>query len=150
MNVFTVIEPGPFTTIQDIGRFHYGRFGIAAVGAMDSFSFRVGNILLGNSEHAAALEATVLGPKLMALRDTAIAITGGDLGFTVNGKSAPMWEVTGIKKGDLIASKGLRKGCRAYIALLGGVDVPDVMGSKSTSISYRIGGIEGRALRKGD
>jgi len=153
LGVFKVIEPGLLSTIQDIGRFNYRRFGIPGGGPMDDFSFRIGNILVGNGEYEAALEVTALGPTMMALEDTAIAITGGDLGFTVNKKPLPMWEVIGIKKGDLlIASKILRprKGCRAYISVVGGIDVPIVMGSKSTSVPYHIGGIDGRALVAGD
>jgi antagonist of KipI len=151
--VFRVIEPGLLSTIQDIGRFNYRRFGIPAGGPMDDFSFRIGNILVGNDEYEAALEVTVSGPTMMALEDTAIAITGGDLCFTIGKKPVPMWEVIEIRKGDLLtASKVLRplKGCRAYISVAGGIDVPMVMGSKSTSVPYHIGGIDGRALAKGD
>lgn len=148
--MFKVIEPGLFSTIQDIGRFHYRKFGVGAGGPMDIFSFRIGNILVGNKNDESSLEVTVFGPKLMALEDTAIAITGGDLGFTINDKYAPMWEAIKLDKGDLLGFKGLRKGCRAYISIFGGIDVPKVMGSQSYSSRYRIGGIGGRPLIKGD
>ena len=150
MQLFEVMLPGLFTTVQDLGRFRCRKFGLPAAGPMDSFSYRVGNILVGNREDDAALETTVLGPKLKVLGEAAIAITGGDIGFTINDEPAPMWTVLRVKAGDVLKSKGPRNGCRAYICVSGGIDVPSVMGSKSTHVLYHIGGIEGRALKKGD
>jgi len=106
--------------------------------------------LLDNDEYAAGLECTLLGPKSKFLNDTLIAITGGDLAPLLNGYPLPMWEVIPVQKGDILSWRGMRNGCRAYLSVAGGIDVPVVLGSKSTYLRSRIGGLEGRALRTGD
>ncbi|MCK4402285.1 MAG: biotin-dependent carboxyltransferase [Dehalococcoidia bacterium] len=148
--VFEVLWPGPLATIQDLGRFGYQQYGVPVSGAMDGLALRIANRLLDNDECAAGLECTLLGPKLKFLNDTPIAITGGDLAPLLNNHPLPMWEVVQVQKGDILSWRGMRNGCRAYLSVAGGIDIPVVLGSKSTYLRSRIGGLEGRALRTGD
>jgi len=124
--------------------------GVPPSGALDLFSLRVGNLLVGNEEGEAGLETAIMGLKLKAKREVVIAITGGDLFPTLNGESLEMWRSHLLVEGDILAFKGVRQGCRAYLCIRGGVAVPKVMGSKSTFLFGRFGGFEGRALKKGD
>jgi len=150
IKVFEVIQPGPLTTIQDLGRFGYQQFGVPTSGALDNYAFRVGNLLVGNAEGAASLEITLPGCQLRALRETRIAITGADLAATINGGPAPAWESLSLKRGDVLSFPRLNGGCRAYLAVAGGIAVPQVMRSTSTYTKAGIGGFGGRPLRKGD
>jgi len=150
MEMFEVLQPGLYTTIQDQGRFGYLQFGIPPCGVVDAFAYRISNLLVGNEGDEAVLEATVLGPVLNVLEDGVIAITGGDLSPCLNDASLPMWESVPVKRGDKLSFKGPKKGCRAYLAVGGGIDVPPIMGSRSTYVAGKIGGIEGRPLAKGD
>ncbi len=145
-----ILAPGPLTTVQDRGRFGFGQYGVPPSGALDSFSLRVGNLLVGNKEHEASLEITVIGPKIVALIDTLIAITGADLQPNVNETPLEMWRSHLLKKGDVLSFKGPRSGCRTYLAIGGGISVQNIMGSKSTNLAAQFGGLEGRPLRKGD
>jgi len=148
--VFEVLEPGILTTIQDLGRYGFSQFGIPPSGALDALSLRVGNLLVGNKEEEASLEITVMGLKLKAAREVVIAITGGDLSPNLNGEPLDMWRTHILVEGDIITFKKLRAGCRSYLVVSGGFVVPKIMGSRSTYLSGRFGGIEGRALRRGD
>lgn len=150
VEVFEVLEPGILTTIQDLGRYGFSQFGVPPSGVLDHFSFRVGNLLAGNGDEEACLEITLMGLRLKALREIVIAITGGDLSPTLNGEPLEMWRTHLLVEGDVIAFKSLRAGCRAYLAIQGGFAVPQIMKSKSTYLSGKFGGLEGRALRKGD
>lgn len=150
IKVFEVIQPGPLTTVQDLGRSGYQQFGVPTSGALDSYAFRVGNLLVGNAEGAASLEITLLGCQLRALRETMIAITGADLAATVNGEITSTWESRLLKRGDVLSFPRLNSGCRAYLAVAGGIAVPPVMQSASTYTRAGIGGFGGRPLRKGD
>ncbi len=145
-----IVIPGPLTTVQDRGRFGLGQYGVPPSGAADPFSLRVGNLLVGNAENEACLEITLLGPTIIALTDTAIAVTGADLQPTVNEKPLQMWRSHLLREGDTLSFKGPRSGCRAYLAVGGGISVPVIMGSRSTNLAARFGGLEGRPLRKGD
>ena len=145
-----ILAPGPLTTVQDRGRFGFGRYGVPPSGAADPFSLRVGNLLVGNPEDAACLEITVIGPKILALTDTVIAITGADLQPAINEKPLEMWCSHLLGKGETLSFKGPRSGCRAYLSLGGGISVPDIMLSKSTNLAAGFGGLEGRPLKKGD
>ncbi len=147
---FEVLEPGILTTVQDGGRFGFSQFGVPPSGALDPFSFRVANLLVFNHRNEACLETTLMGLKLKALHEFPIAIAGGDLGPTLNGEPLEMWRTHLLIEGDIIAFKKVRTGCRAYLAIHGGILVPQVMGSRSTSLSGKFGGLEGRPLRKGD
>jgi antagonist of KipI len=147
---FSVINPGTFTTFQDGGRQGYLSFGIPESGAMDSFAYTVGNLLVGNKENVAALEITISGCQLRALRDLAIAITGADLGPTIQKKPVKMWRTLQIKEGEVIHFSSIKNGCRAYLTVAGGFRINAVLGSASTYVRAGIGGLEGRTIKKGD
>jgi biotin-dependent carboxylase-like uncharacterized protein len=110
----------------------------------------VGNILLKNGENAAALEITVVGPKIRVQGDTVIAVTGADISPKINGKEFELWKAIRVGAGDVLSFGRLRGGCRAYLCVAGGVDVPLVFGSRSTGTLNKIGGYKGRKLEKGD
>ncbi|MDI3538703.1 MAG: hypothetical protein PWP58_1592 [Bacillota bacterium] len=148
--VFEVLTPGLLTTVQDRGRHGYQAFGMPVAGAVDEYALRVANLLVGNDENAAALEITLLGPTLRVLEPAVIAITGADLGAMLNGETLPLWQAVAVKAGDEISFTGVRSGCRAYLAVAGGIDAPVVMGSRSTYLRGNIGGLDGRALKTGD
>jgi antagonist of KipI len=150
MEIFEVLQPGAYTTIQDRGRFGYQQFGVPVCGRIDPFAYEVANALVGNFEGQAVLEATVLGPTLRVKARGVVAVTGGDLTPMLNNMALPMWESVSIQPGDVIQFKGLRSGCRAYVAVAGGIDVPVVMGSRSTYVAGMIGGVDGRPLAAGD
>src|SRR5690625_2090841 len=145
-----VLSPGLFTTIQDLGRYGSQQFGVIVSGAMDSYSLRIANLLVGNREGEGALEITLVGSKLKYEHDQLIAITGGDLHATIDGKAAPLWRPLLIRKGSILQFKSAVVGCRAYVAFAGGIAVPEVMGSKSTYVRAGIGGFQGRTLQKED
>ncbi len=147
--VFEVIHPGALTSVQDLGRYGYQRYGVPISGAMDKFALRVANLLAGNEEGEAALEATIIGPKLRALGESTIALAGGDLSPRINGRPCAMWCAHLIKEGDLISFGPPRSGCRTYLAVSGGIDVPPALGSCSTHLRLGLGGF-GRALAAGD
>jgi len=150
VEAFEVLEPGFLTTVQDLGRYGFSRFGVPPSGALDTFSFRVGNLLVGNQEEEASLETTIMGLKLKVLREVVIAITGGDLFPTLNGESLEMWKTHLLVEGDVVTFKRIRSGCRAYLALNGGFIVPKIMESRSTYLSGKFGGFQGRPLKRGD
>ena len=150
MGVIEVIDPGVLTTVQDLGRYGHMRHGVPVSGAMDPFALRVANFLVWNPEGEAGLEITVTGPTLRFLSDSLIALTGADLEPTLDGNAAPMWESILVRQASTLSFQGLREGSRAYLALAGGIDVPRIMGSKSTFLQAQLGGLEGRALRSGD
>ena len=145
------VELGGFQTlIQDRGRVGYGQYGVSGCGAMDEYAHRVGNILVGNDENEASLEVLMIGPTIKFDKYTQIAITGADLGANLNGKKIDIWRSYEINPGDILSFKGAKSGVRAYISIAGGIDVPIVMGSKSTYTRGKIGGFKGRALKKDD
>ncbi|MFB3853068.1 MAG: 5-oxoprolinase/urea amidolyase family protein [Vicinamibacterales bacterium] len=145
-----VIEPGAFTTVQDGGRYGFQRYGVPVSGAMDMVSLRSGNLLVGNDERAAGLEMTLSGPCLRFLADTVVAITGADLGARLDDGFVPTWCAVPVARGMTLSFRGARAGLRAYLAVAGGIDVPEVLGSRSTYVRARLGGFEGRILQPGD
>ncbi|MYD50347.1 MAG: biotin-dependent carboxyltransferase [Dehalococcoidia bacterium] len=147
---FEIRDPGLLTTIQDRGRYGYQRYGVPVSGAMDEFALRMANLMAGNDQNAAALEATVQGPRIEFHTSTWIAVTGADMTPEVDGQPVPMWESLEIEEGSVLEFGDLRDGMRAYIAVRGGIDVPVVMGSRSTYLKGCFGGLEGRALKAGD
>jgi antagonist of KipI len=147
---FEVLEPGILTTIQDLGRFGFSQFGVPPSGALDTFSLRVGNQMVGNREEGAVLETTLMGLKIRTLKEIVISITGGDLCSTLNGEPLEIWRTHLLVEDDIIHFKKVRAGCRAYLAVSGGFVVPKIMGSYSTNLSGSFGGLEGRKLRRGD
>lgn len=150
MEVFRVLDPGPFTTVQDMGRYGFQQFGVPISGAMDQFAYRVANLLVGNRQGAAALEITAFGPRLEVLSEADVAVTGADIPLLLDGEEVPRWASVRVRPGQILSFGPLRSGCRAYLAVSGGIDVPLVMGSRSTCVGARIGGCEGRPLAKGD
>ena len=150
MEMFTVLQPGAFTTIQDQGRYGYQQFGIPVSGALDMFAFRVANMLVGNPETAAVLECAFLGPRLEVRSGAAVAVTGANMPALVNGQVRDPWQTFVVKPGDVISFKSAQNGVRTYLAVSGGIDAPEVMGSRSTFVGAKIGGLDGRALAKGD
>jgi antagonist of KipI len=145
-----VLEPGPFSTIQDLGRYGFGRYGVPPSGALDAFALRTANLLVGNPEGEAGLEITLMGLKVRALTNSVVAIGGGDLRPVINEEPVETWRSYVMKKDDTLHFKGRKTGCRAYLAAGGGIVSPAVLGSKSTNLGSRFGGYEGRPLKKGD
>jgi biotin-dependent carboxylase-like uncharacterized protein len=150
VEVFKIIAPGPMTTIQDLGRFSFMDRGVPPSGCLDTYSCRIANILVGNQEGCAVLEMTFLGATIEVLCEADIALAGASMAMTLNGLALQGWCSHRVRAGDLLVIGKAAKGCRGYLAVTGGVDVPPVMGSRSTFVRARIGGIEGRALIKGD
>lgn len=145
-----VVKAGWLTTVQDLGRYGYQQYGVHVCGVMDSLATIVANRLVGNPDHAAVLEITLNGPELQFEQDTTIAITGADLSPTIQGSSVPLWELGVIQRGSRLAFGRPRSGSRAYLAIAGGIDVPLVLGSRSTHCASQIGGLGGRPLKPGD
>jgi biotin-dependent carboxylase-like uncharacterized protein len=145
-----VLKPGLATSVQDAGREGYYHVGIPLSGAMDQHSFLAANLLVGNDESAAALELTLLGPELAFRQDAIVAVTGADLEPRVNGQARPANESFPVREGDVLSFGYLRAGARAYLALAGGIDVPLVLGSRSTYGLGAFGGFQGRTVKPGD
>ncbi len=140
----TVICAGMLTTVQDLGRRGHRAVGVPLGGAMDAMAMRVVNLLVGNAEDAAGLEFTLTGPELAFTADTTIAMGGGDFG------AVPSWQPVHVRARERIKFGAARTGCRGYLAVAGGLDVPIVLGGRGTYLRAAIGGVEGRALRDGD
>ena len=145
-----VIAPGLSTTVQDLGRPGYYHLGIPISGGMDRYALRAANMLVGNDEGAAVLEAVFLGPELEFTAPANVAVSGGDLPPKVNGEERATWEAFPVKAGDRLSFGFLKSGARAYIAVSGGIDVPVVLGSRSTYTLGALGGLDGRSLKAGD
>jgi antagonist of KipI len=117
---------------------------------MDRSAFRIANALVGNDDGAAGLEAALIGPAIVFDNATLIALTGGDLAPTIDGQPVPMWRAIHVGSGATLRFGRPKVGCRAYLAIAGGIDVPLIFGSRSTYLRAQFGGHEGRALRPGD
>lgn len=150
MDGFNVLAPGGYTTVQDRGRFGFQQMGIPVCGALDLFAFQVANLLVGNSPDAAVLEITVMGPVLEMKIEADIALTGADMGISINDMPVDQWCSLRVTPGDRVAVHQVKRGCRGYLAVSGGVDVPLVMGSRSTYTGGNLGGFLGRPLKSGD
>ncbi len=148
--VFSVVEPGLLTTIQDLGRPGAIASGVPPGGAMDRFAHAAANLLAGNDRNQPTLECTLSGPQLVALRSCLVAVTGADLGAQVNGRMAPIWSGIFLAAGDRLSFAGRRSGMRAYVAVSGGFDGERWLGSRSTYLLVGRGGMQGRALKAGD
>lgn len=145
-----VLAPGLATTVQDLGRPGYYHLGIPLSGGMDRFALRAANMLVGNNESAAGLEAVFMGPELEFTADALVAVTGAELPPKLDGTVLPIWSSFRVKAGQVLSFDFLKSGARAYIAVAGGIDVPVVLGSRSTYPLGALGGHEGRALKAGD
>jgi antagonist of KipI len=150
--VIRILDAGPLplTTVQDLGRPGRLRYGIPPSGAMDRETFIAANRLVGNPDGAAGLESALVGPHFEVERACAIAVTGAEMAVTVNGRRRPRWCTILLGAGDQVKLGPAKAGVRAYVAFAGGIDVPRVLGSRATYTRGRLGGLEGRALRKGD
>lgn len=147
-----IIDGGLGLTIQDYpGRIGYWNIGIPPSGPMDSFAFRAANRLVGNESDAAGLEITGLGPTLLFHDETVIAFAGAQFAASMDGVEVPWWTPVTVPKGTRMrVGKVLGGGFRAYLAILGGIDVPRYLGSRATFAYGKFGGFEGRPLKKGD
>ncbi|MBR3052812.1 MAG: 5-oxoprolinase subunit PxpB [Firmicutes bacterium] len=149
----TVTSPGPFTTVQDAGRHGHVASGLSGCGPMDPYALDLGNELLGNAPNAAGLEATLRTPGLKFSSDTYLCITGGycEPRLKGSGKTLQMNEVIPVKAGSELLPAPVKLGCRTYFTFAGGIDVPEVLGSRSTDSRAMIGGVSGgRKLEEGD
>jgi biotin-dependent carboxylase-like uncharacterized protein len=146
--MFEVIQPGLETSIQDYpGRYGYWNQGFPPSGPMDSWSFRLANLLVGNEAGAAGLECQYMGPTLKFQRDGVIALTGADMQAKLDGQPLPLWESVAVKPGQTLAMGPAKLGVRGYVAIAGGVDTPAWLGSRSTFHKAGVGGMEGHALK---
>jgi biotin-dependent carboxylase-like uncharacterized protein len=150
MSLLLVADAGPLTTVQDLGRPGHLRVGIPASGPMDREAFLLANRLIGNPDTAAGLECTLIGPRVEFTDERLVAITGADMAPTVNGAPVPLWQGLRVHAGDVLRLGAARSGVRAYLTIGGGIETPPVLGSRATYLRGRLGGLEGRALRKGD
>jgi len=148
--ILEIMSPGALTSVQDLGRYGHGRYGVAPSGALDTFAMRIANLLVGNREDQACLEAMLLGPRIKILTDTVVAVTGGNLLPHRNKQPLDMWRAHVLKKDDILSFKAPVSGFRAYLAVGGGIGVPPVMGSRSTNLSSGFGGYQGRQIKKND
>ena len=153
---FEVLEGGALTTVQDVGRPDWGHLGVPRSGAADPASHAIANLLAGNPAHAAALEATFVGPTLRAVDPVTVALSGADLRARIRGgRALAIGRSHHLAAGDIVEmpgdpSAGSDAGSRAYIAVAGGIEVPIVLGSRSTCLAGGFGGIDGRPLRSSD
>jgi antagonist of KipI len=138
------------TTVQDLGRYGYSHLGISPAGAADPLSFRIANLLLGNDENAPALEMTLLGATVQFDEPAIVAVTGARCAIELNGAEVHRAQPLHVPAGSTLKCSEMKTGARAYLAVQGGIDVPLVMGSASTHLGAKFGGLEGRTLRKGD
>ncbi|RKX75969.1 MAG: hypothetical protein DRP87_13225 [Spirochaetes bacterium] len=145
-----IVNPGPLTTVQDLGRWGGQSLGYCIGGAMDIFSLKAANLLVGNEPEAAGLEFTYQGAEIIFFGRTLIAITGAEMGPMINNNKIPQWETIQVNNGDVLSFGTAHSGLRAYLAVKGGFDVPAIIGSRSTSLKEMLGGVEGRALRNRD
>jgi len=150
MSFIQVLAPGLLTTVQDLGRQGFGTMGVSPSGAADALSLRIGNLLVGNPAHAAALEMTLLGGAFQFPQGGVLALTGSDFGATLDEKPVELWTSFEARPGQILRLGPTRSGARCYLCVRGGILVKDFLGSASTHLLSGLGGHEGRALRKGD
>src|SRR5574337_574364 len=150
VDAFEIVKPGLLTTVQDLGRIGHQKYGVPTSGAMDRTALRAANLLLDNDEGLAGLEATGEGPTLRVLADLSVAIVGADMQPLVDGRPVECGTAMTVRSGQTLELGRARRGLRAYLAVAGGIDVPIVLGSRSTCLPAAFGGVRGRALREGD
>jgi biotin-dependent carboxylase-like uncharacterized protein len=145
-----ILEAGLASNVQDLGRSGHYNVGIPPSGAVDQVSAAAANLLVGNPEDAALIESPYMGPKLRFTEATVVAVTGATMPVTLNGESVPQWESLEVRAGDELGFGFLQAGARVYVAVAGGIDVPEVLGSRSTYGLGGFGGFQGRTLMPGD
>lgn len=150
MDAMEVRRPGLLTTVQDRGRFGYQKFGVPVSGAADETALRVANALVGNPQDAAGLEMTALGPQLRFLADAVVALSGAEVEADLDGRPVPRYESLRVRAGQDLDIRACTRGLRAYLAIAGGLDVPVLLGSRSTCLVAGFGGFRGRPLAAGD
>lgn len=150
MTTMKIVSPGLMTTVQDLGRFGYYHLGIPQSGAMDNFSAQAANALVGNDANSALLECTYLGPEIEFVEDAVIAVAGATAEIKIDGQVVPAWSRIEVTAGSHLTFGFITAGSRFYIAIRGGIDVPVVLGSRSTYALCGLGGFEGRKLAAGD
>ena len=148
--VLSVEYPGFFTIVVDRGRFGYRKVGVPVSGPADAEAYLAANACCGNDGGEAALEMTLLGGKFRALMDCTVAVSGAPARIAVDGKEAPMDEPLFLPSGSVLEVGPMGTGCRSYLAVSGGIEVPSILGSKSTYVRGGFGGYLGRALKAGD
>ncbi|MBC8345571.1 MAG: biotin-dependent carboxyltransferase family protein [Candidatus Marinimicrobia bacterium] len=146
----TVLKAGLQTTVQDLGRNGYAHYGISASGAADAFSLRIGNLLVGNDESAAALELTILGGDFKFESHAFIALSGSEFEAHLDGESFQNNEGIYVRSGQILSVGQSKEGARTYLCVRGGVDVPYYLSGKTTHVMSKMGGLNGRQLEKGD
>lgn len=145
-----IVNPGLASSVQDQGRPGYYEVGIPPSGAVDLYSALAANLLVGNEDGASLIEAAYMGPELRFTEPAVVAVTGAGMPVLAGGRPAPQWESFAVAAGDVLSFGYLEQGARIYIAVSGGVEVPLVLGSRSTYALGAFGGFEGRALKAGD
>jgi len=150
MSLIRMLEPGMFTTVQDLGREGFGPMGVSPSGAADALSLRIGNLLLGNAEGTAGLEMTLVGGTFVFPEGATIALAGSDFGAALDDAPMEMWTVVEARAGQTLRLGATRTGARCYLCVRGGIAVKPLLGSASTHVLSGLGGFQGRALRKGD
>ena len=146
MESIKIINPGMLTTVQDGGRFGLLPYGLPPSGAMDQYSFQIGNILVGNTRTAAALETTFQGFEVQFLQNLTIAVTGADVDIQLKNEPAPLWRSFRVKAGDILSFGAVKNGLRSYLCVHGGIEVVKILGSSSTFVRGNIGSV----LKKDD
>ena len=145
-----VLSPGILTSVQDGGRLGYQQFGVSPSGPMDAHAFHVANILVGNDPDEAGLEMTVMGAELTFTDSAVVALTGADMGATLNGTKTGMYRALCVQAGEVLKLGFAMSGCRTYLAVRGGIGTDPVMGSRATMLGKNFGGYKGRKLQKDD
>ncbi len=146
----TVLAPGLLSTVQDAGRNGWRHLGVGRSGALDSLSFSIANLLVGNAANTGAIEITLTGPRLHFSEPARIAICGARIDASLDGQTLPCWRHVDIPAGSELRLGACRQGARAYLAVAGGFDIKPMLGSPGTDLRAGFGGIDGRALQSGD
>lgn len=145
-----VLNGGLLTTVQDQGRHGYRKFGVPVSGVMDEHSYKLANWLVGNPQHAPVLELTLMGGTFKFHSDAVVGISGAEAEISVNDNPAASNKTIKIKNGDVLKIGRVTSGCRSYLAIAGDWDIEKIMGSYSTCLSAKFGGMQGRTINKGD
>ena len=145
-----ILNPGLQTTIQDLGRNGYSHYGVSSSGAADDLSFRLGNLIVGNKENLAGIEMTLVGGDFRFDIDTNISLTGSKFDAKIDGESLHFYKNTSIQSGQVLSIGQSMQGSRCYLAIRGGIDINNVLSAKTTHLTSKIGGVDGRSLQKDD